>query len=163
MARENLLAIDSQGKVLEGPTGLKPSKETSFHLAVYEVRPDVSAIVHVHPTYATVFAVNGRLIPTVTISAQLKLKQGEQIAVARPGSKDEVEALMEMMTQMARTSLPFVLLLNPDAVLCEGALGALLESAALPSFTWVADAAVPIAIPEMPRSEADIVPMVNAC
>src|ERR1035437_11034825 len=45
VARENLLAIDSQGKVLEGPPGLKPSKETSFHLVVYEVRPDVSAII----------------------------------------------------------------------------------------------------------------------
>ena len=88
VARENLLAIDSQGNVLEGPPGVKPSKETSFHIAVYEVRPDVSVIIHVHPTYATVFAVNGRLIPTVTISAQLKLKQGKLIAIARPGSKE---------------------------------------------------------------------------
>src|ERR1019366_4347089 len=47
VARENLLAIDSKGKVLEGPTGAKPSKETSFHLAVFEARPDASAIIHV--------------------------------------------------------------------------------------------------------------------
>ena len=100
VARENLLAIDSQGKVLEGPPGVKPSKETSFHLAVYEVRPDVSAIIHVHPTYATVFAVNGRLIPTVTISAQLKLKQGKLIAVARPGSKE----LADLVAQSVKTS-----------------------------------------------------------
>ena len=76
------------GKVLEGPAGAKPSKETSFHLAVYEVRPDVKVIIHVHPTYATSFAVNGRLIPTITISAQLKLKQGKLIAIAPPGSKE---------------------------------------------------------------------------
>jgi len=49
------------GQRAGGPPGLKPSKETSFHLAVYEVRPDVSAIIHVpsQPT-PTVFAVNGR-------------------------------------------------------------------------------------------------------
>ena len=88
VARENLLAIDAQGNVLEGPAGAKPSKETGFHLAVFEVRPDASAIVHVHPTYATVFAVSGRPIPTITISAQLKLKQGKLIAVAPPGSKE---------------------------------------------------------------------------
>jgi L-fuculose-phosphate aldolase len=100
VARENLLAIDSQGKVLEGPAGAKPSKETSFHLAVYEVRPDASAIIHVHPTYATVFAGNGRLIPTITISAQLKLKQGNLIAVAPPGSRE----LADLVAQSVKTS-----------------------------------------------------------
>ncbi len=97
---ENLLAIGSEGKVLEGPDGAKPSKETSFHLAVYEERPDVCAIVHVHPAYATVFAVNGRLIPTVTISAQLKLKQGKLVAVAPPGSKE----LRDLVAQSLKTS-----------------------------------------------------------
>jgi len=100
VARENLLAIDSNGKVLEGPTGAKPSKETSFHLAVFEARPDVSAIIHVHPTYATVFAVNGRLIPTITISAQLKLKQGKLIAIAPPGSKE----LCDLVAQSVKES-----------------------------------------------------------
>ena len=100
VSRENLLVIDSEGKVLEGPTGAKPSKETSFHLAVYEQRPDAGAIIHVHPTYATVFAVNGRLIPTVTISAQLKLKQGQLVAVAPPGSKE----LRDLVAQSVRTS-----------------------------------------------------------
>jgi L-fuculose-phosphate aldolase len=102
VARENLLAIDAQGKVLEGPPGAKPSKETSFHLAVYEMRPEASAIVHVHPTYATVFAVNGRLIPTITISAQLKLKQGKLVAVAPPGSKE----LRDLVAESVRTSPP---------------------------------------------------------
>jgi hypothetical protein len=54
----------------------------------------------VHPTYATVFAVNGRLIPTVTISAQLKLKQGKLVAVARPGSKE----LSDLVAQSVKTS-----------------------------------------------------------
>jgi kynurenine formamidase/ribulose-5-phosphate 4-epimerase/fuculose-1-phosphate aldolase len=100
VARENLLIIDSQGKVLEGPAGAKPSKETSFHLAVYEVRPDVSAIIHVHPSYATVFAASGRLIPTITISAQLKLKQGKLIAVAPPGSRE----LRDLVAQSVKVS-----------------------------------------------------------
>jgi L-fuculose-phosphate aldolase len=102
VARENLLAIGSQGKVLEGPAGAKPSKETSFHLAVYQVRPDAGAIIHVHPTYATVFAVNRRLIPTITISAQLKLKQGMLIGVAPPGSRE----LCDLVTQSVKASPP---------------------------------------------------------
>ncbi|HXW13502.1 MAG TPA: class II aldolase/adducin family protein [Terriglobia bacterium] len=109
VARENLLAIDSQGKVLEGPAGAKPSKETGFHLAVFEVRPDASAIVHVHPTYATVFAVNGRLIPTITISAQLKLKQGKLIAIAPPGSKELRDLVAQSVKESSRDASIFLL------------------------------------------------------
>ena len=100
VARENLLAIDSLGKVLEGPPDVKPSKETSFHLAVYEVRPDVSAI-HVTPHPCN--CVRGKQpapVPTVTISAQLKLKQGKLIPVARPGSKE----LADLVAQSVKTS-----------------------------------------------------------
>jgi len=99
---ENLLAIDSRGKILEGPVGAKPSKETGFHLAIYQVRRDVGAIIHVHPPYATVFAVNRELIPTITISAQLKLKQGELIAIAPPGSKK----LSEFVARSVEASPP---------------------------------------------------------
>lgn len=34
----------------------KPSTELEMHLAVYRERPDVQAVVHAHPTYATGFA-----------------------------------------------------------------------------------------------------------
>jgi L-fuculose-phosphate aldolase len=115
VARENLLAIDCQGKVLEGPAGAKPSKETSFHLAVYEVRPGANAIIHVHPTYATVFAIHRRLIPTITISAQLKLKQGKLIAVAAPGSRE----LRDLVAQSVKNSPPdsSIFLLNSHGML----------------------------------------------
>ncbi len=36
----------------------KLSMETEMHLAVYRARPDVQAIVHAHPVYATSFAVS---------------------------------------------------------------------------------------------------------
>ncbi|MCF7816997.1 MAG: class II aldolase/adducin family protein [Kiritimatiellales bacterium] len=36
---------------------LKPSGETSMHLEIYKRRPDVRAIVHAHPPFASVFTV----------------------------------------------------------------------------------------------------------
>ena len=42
--------IDMQGTRLSGPA---PSKEAHFHLAVYDVRPEVTAVIHLHSTYAT--------------------------------------------------------------------------------------------------------------
>ncbi|MFP3285617.1 MAG: class II aldolase/adducin family protein [Nitrososphaeria archaeon] len=40
--------IDIEGRVLEGP---RPSSEFRMHLGIYAARPDVGAIVHVHPPY----------------------------------------------------------------------------------------------------------------
>ncbi|GGE22704.1 aldolase [Aureimonas endophytica] len=38
----------------------KPSTETRMHLCVYDARPDVRAVVHAHPLYATVHAICGK-------------------------------------------------------------------------------------------------------
>jgi kynurenine formamidase/ribulose-5-phosphate 4-epimerase/fuculose-1-phosphate aldolase len=83
-----LVVVDGRGDLLEGGAGLRPSKETAFHLSIYRLRAEVNAVVHVHPTYATVFSVWKMQIPTATISASLKLKQGPVVAEAEPGSRE---------------------------------------------------------------------------
>jgi ribulose-5-phosphate 4-epimerase/fuculose-1-phosphate aldolase len=55
MAIEDLVATDLAGNVVGGKR--KPSSETQVHLAVYERRPEVQAIVHVEPIYSNVFGV----------------------------------------------------------------------------------------------------------
>ena len=42
---------------------LDPSSEWRMHLAVYQARPEAQAVVHGHPTYATVVAIRGMDIP----------------------------------------------------------------------------------------------------
>ena len=39
------------------PNGITKSSETSTHLRIYMDRPDVKAVIHTHPPYATAFAV----------------------------------------------------------------------------------------------------------
>jgi L-fuculose-phosphate aldolase len=43
----------------------KPSSEWRFHRDILKARPDVGAVVHAHPTYATAFAINHMTIPAV--------------------------------------------------------------------------------------------------
>ena len=43
------LLVDLEGKILKAPPGLKPSKETSFHLETYRLRPEIHGLAHVHP------------------------------------------------------------------------------------------------------------------
>jgi len=42
---------------------LEPSSEWRMHQAVYRARPEAGAVVHGHPTYATVLAIRGLEIP----------------------------------------------------------------------------------------------------
>ncbi|HET6611739.1 MAG TPA: class II aldolase/adducin family protein, partial [Kofleriaceae bacterium] len=46
-----LIEVDGAGKRLTGTA--RPFGELSLHLCVYERRPDVGAVVHAHPPFAT--------------------------------------------------------------------------------------------------------------
>ena len=60
---ENILLMDPDGKVCQGEG--KPSSEAGFHLALYQNRSDINAVVHTHSPYATTFACLNREIPPV--------------------------------------------------------------------------------------------------
>jgi L-fuculose-phosphate aldolase len=49
----SLLVVDLEGKVLEGRK--RPFSELELHLAAYRARPEVNAVLHAHPPYATAF------------------------------------------------------------------------------------------------------------
>ncbi len=59
MSTEMLVKVDVNGRIIEGSHRYKPSSELPMHLEVYRQRPDVQAVVHAHPPYATAFAVAG--------------------------------------------------------------------------------------------------------
>jgi L-ribulose-5-phosphate 4-epimerase len=80
------ILVDLEGKVLKAPPGLKPSKETSFHLEAYRLRPEIHGLAHVHPAYSTAYANKGIALPLVTVSARGNLKHVPCIDSALPGS-----------------------------------------------------------------------------
>jgi L-fuculose-phosphate aldolase len=57
LTTDMIIKVDGEGNVLEGE--YKPSSEMTMHLLVYQERPDVHAVLHVHPPYATAFAIAG--------------------------------------------------------------------------------------------------------
>lgn len=60
---EDVVVVDLEGKVVDGRWN--PSSELSFHLALYNARPDISAVVHTHSVYATTMACLNWEIPAV--------------------------------------------------------------------------------------------------
>ncbi|MGI6745083.1 MAG: L-fuculose phosphate aldolase [Firmicutes bacterium ADurb.Bin300] len=59
MTPEYICKVDSHGNVIQADNGYKPSSEIKMHMKVYRDRPDVNAVVHAHPLYATGFAIAG--------------------------------------------------------------------------------------------------------
>ncbi|MBQ3573471.1 MAG: class II aldolase/adducin family protein [Clostridia bacterium] len=59
MTPEYLCQVDAEGNVIQANGNFKPSSEIKMHMRVYKHRPDVNAVVHAHPTYATSFAIAG--------------------------------------------------------------------------------------------------------
>ena len=58
---EDIVVLDLRGKTISG--NRKPSIEVPLHLAIYNAREDVGAIVHTHSPYATAMAVARKEIP----------------------------------------------------------------------------------------------------
>jgi 3-dehydro-4-phosphotetronate decarboxylase len=49
----DLTKLSLDGNIIQGE---KPSKEWPMHLAFYKARPEVNAVIHIHPTYAIAYS-----------------------------------------------------------------------------------------------------------
>ena len=88
MEPADLVLVSRKGERLSG--ALAPTSELPMHLAVYEMRDDVDAVVHAHPPKATGFAVAGQpLAQCVLPEVILTLGQVPLAEYATP-STDEV-------------------------------------------------------------------------
>jgi L-fuculose-phosphate aldolase len=63
LSSEDIVLLSMDGKKVEG--ALKPSSEWAIHLALYECRKDICAVVHTHSMYATTLACLHWEIPPV--------------------------------------------------------------------------------------------------
>jgi len=59
----DIVVVDEAGAVLEG--SFKPSSELPLHLAIYQARPDIQAIIHTHSVFASACAVAHKDIPPI--------------------------------------------------------------------------------------------------
>ncbi|MEK7728508.1 MAG: class II aldolase/adducin family protein [candidate division KSB1 bacterium] len=91
MSPERMAVVDMSGAPLDAN---KPSSEIRMHLFVYRERPDVQAVVHAHPVYATGFATAGLALEEC-VAAEIIATLGS-IPLARygtPSTEDLAESL----------------------------------------------------------------------
>lgn len=94
MTAADTLLLDLDGNVLEDETSLRPSKERFFHVAIYRNRPDVGAVVHLHPPHAVAFAAVHELPPVLTGAARVFLAGKMVLIPPAPSGSRELAAMV---------------------------------------------------------------------
>lgn len=84
----DLIVVDMAGRTLQAPRGMIPSTELPLHVATYRTRPDVGAIIHAHPPFATAFACRGQSLPLPAITGRVLLSEVPCIPYATSGTED---------------------------------------------------------------------------
>ena len=94
LAVDDMVLIDLHTGVPASPTSGEPSSELPMHLEVYKGRPDVRAVIHAHPVFATALTVAGLPFPS-DILPEVLLTVGEVPVTkyATPSSHEDAEAV----------------------------------------------------------------------
>jgi L-fuculose-phosphate aldolase len=109
-----MVVTDRSGKRLAGER--EASSELQMHLAVYETRPDVQAVVHAHPPLATGFAVAGIPLDRAVLAEVVTTLGSIPIAdYGTPSTAELAEAVRKYVTVHDA-----LLLANHGAMTCAG-------------------------------------------
>ncbi len=93
---EDIVIMDMEGNIVDGDK--KPSIEYPLHLAVYNDRSDVNAVIHTHSTYCTAMAMARKPIPAA--AEDLVQIVGGDVRVSEyclPGSQELGAAVVKAM------------------------------------------------------------------
>jgi len=101
----SLIIVDLDGKVLEGRK--KPFSELELHLACYRARPEVDAVLHAHPPFATAFGLAGMEIGPVSMP-EIVVSLGDRIPTL-PRAMPKDPAALERVAACARERDAFLL------------------------------------------------------
>ena len=64
MRPEHMVVCDIDGFLVDGPPGAMQCLEVKIHSCIYQARPDVQSVVHVHPRFTVLMSVLGQqLVP----------------------------------------------------------------------------------------------------
>jgi L-fuculose-phosphate aldolase len=74
----------ADGAIVSGRT--PPSTEVQLHLATYRVRPDVNAVIHLHPQVAVLLDALGETVRLITSDHAYYLRRVARVPFAAPGT-----------------------------------------------------------------------------
>ncbi len=113
----DIAVVDDQGRQLEG--ALPRTSEILLHLEIFHELPEINAVCHAHPPYATAFAVAGIDVPSnILPEVEIFIGQVPLAEYETPGGKRFAETILPHLRRKANT----ILLANHGAVACDKTL-----------------------------------------
>lgn len=110
---DDIVALNNEGEVISGKH--KPSMEYMMHISVFRRRPDISAIIHAHPFYSTLYSASDKTI-NLNFTAEA-CKNIKKVAIARY----EMAGSIELANAVADESVSAnVILMKNHGVLTVG-------------------------------------------
>ena len=113
---DDINVYDLQGNLIAGHR--RPSIEIDLHLGMYNARSEITACVHTHPIFSTIFASIGEDIP-INIHDEAAQALGDTVRCAEyclPGTKDLAKAAVAAMGEKSNACL-----LRNHGTVCIGA------------------------------------------
>jgi len=96
----DLIIVDRDGQTLKGRPGLRPTSETKMHLEAYRQRPDIGAVLHAHPPYATALTIAQIPFPVDLIpEVLLVLGDAPTAAYATPGTEELALSIRDLIRE----------------------------------------------------------------
>jgi L-fuculose-phosphate aldolase len=98
MTPDMIVRLDQAGNQISERRRWKASSEIKMHMEAYRKRPDIRAVVHLHPPYATSFAVSGiPLDQYIMTEAVVTLGPVSIAPFATPSTQEVPDAISEIV------------------------------------------------------------------
>jgi len=95
LREEDLVMLDSEGRIFKGQEGHHPSSELAMHMAIYRQDPGTMAIVHTHPPWTLALSLSGyQLLPHLLIEGLMFLGDVSIVPFEMPGTKALARAVV---------------------------------------------------------------------
>ncbi len=104
ITEDDIVVVNLKGEIVKG--NRKPTIEAGLHVAIYNERPEVNAVVHTHPIYSTVFSCCGEDIPLIIDeAAQIMGDTCKTAEYALPGSKELADNCIKALGKKSTSCL----------------------------------------------------------
>ena len=108
MEPDMICTVSPEGDLLDPGKGYTPSSEIKMHLGVYKNLPQVNAVVHAHPVYATTFAAAGEsLTAPVLIESVEQFHHVPCVKYAAPSTSELADSIVPYLKESTALLMEF--------------------------------------------------------
>jgi L-fuculose-phosphate aldolase len=92
LTRDDFVEVEIRGGAVITGGDPRPSTEVQLHLATYRMRPDVNAVIHLHPQVAVLVDALGETVRLVTSDHAFYLRRVARVPFFPPGTTELADA-----------------------------------------------------------------------